>query len=236
MTLCCRNLHPKERFDFGYIGFAMGDFLFEKGLQASTSRRAFLRSLTLAAVAGCFPLLGCERHRYIRPTAELDLGTVRDLLYSMVHVRIKSALVYRDGDGWRALSTRCSYDRCDLTLQTIETYRDQYLLCPCCRSEFDLMGHPHPGGKAAHELPWMTLSYRDGHIFGDPGKPVSESTHFTTPEIENAIHRLRERIKEEGVGDEVKIPEILMGQADGEPGRQFLEDDPELIHRLQMIK
>jgi nitrite reductase/ring-hydroxylating ferredoxin subunit len=199
----------------------------ETSLRTIYSRRRFLGLLAVAAV---LPLTGCERHRFIRRSEQLDLGTVRDLLYAVVHVRNKSALVYRDEDGWRALSTKCTYNGCDLT------YQEPILLCPCCRSEYDLMGHVRPGSKARHDLPWMQISYHDGHLYGDPGKIVSESTHFTTPEIEAAIRKLRERIKEEGVGDEVKIPEILLGNSDGEPGRQFLEDDPELMHKLQMIK
>ena len=194
------------------------------------SRRDFL--IALAAASVVLPLAGCERHRYIRPAGDIDLGTVRELLYTQVHVREHSALVYRDEDGWRALSTRCSYNGCDLTLQ------DPVLFCPCCRSEFNLQGLPFKGGAATHELPWMGMSYRDGHLFADPGKIVSAATQFSTPEIEDAIHRLRERIKEEKITDEIKIPEILQGEAGsaGEPGRQFLEDDPELIHKLQMIK
>ena len=73
-------------------------------------------------------------------------------------------------------------------------------------------------------------------MFADPVKMVDANYRFTTPEIENAIRSLRERIKDEGIGDEAKIPEILLGSGTGEPGQMFLEDDPELIHKLQMIK
>jgi len=82
----------------------------------------------------------------------------------------------------------------------------------------------------------MEISYRDGHLYADPGKIVGASYHFTTPEIENAIRSLRERIKDEGIGDEAKIPDVLLGGGTGEPGQMFLEDDPELIHKLQQIK
>ncbi len=201
-----------------------------KKIDVVFTRRQFLGSLAAASLPLFVSVSACERHRYIRPAGELDLGTVRELLYSVVHVPRKSALVYRDEDGWRALSTRCTYNGCDLT------YQVPILLCPCCRSEFDLTGHALKGGKATHDLPWMEITYREGHLFADPGHMVAETNHFSTPEIEAAIHSLRERIKDEVITDQVKIPEVLMGHADGEPGRQFLEDDPELIHQLQMIK
>lgn len=201
------------------------------------SRRQFLAYTALCSLPLLFGTTGCERHRYIRPSGELDLGTVRELLYGIVHVRPKAALVFRDMDGWRVLSTRCSYNGCDTTYQSSPTNtQEQILLCPCCRSMFDTQGRPLPGSIAKHNLPWMKIAYRDGHLFADPGELVPASYRFTTPEIEEAIRKLRERIKQEGVGDEVKIPEVLMGKSDGEPGGMFLEDDPNLIHELDMIK
>lgn len=199
-------------------------------LTAQCSRRTFVRTLMVASLPMFIGTQGCERHRYVRPGEELDLGTVRELLYSVVHVRTKSILVFRDADGWRALSTRCSYNGCDLT------YQEPILLCPCCRSTFDMDGVPERGGLARRNLPWVKIEYKEGHLFAQPGEIVSSRTRFTTPEIEEAIRKLRERIKQEGVGDEVKIPEVLMGQGSGEGGGMFLEDDPNLIHELDMIK
>ncbi len=202
-----------------------------KGFTKSISRRDFLRQSTAAAALLAAPALSaCERHRYIRPPSELDLGSVRELLYSVVHVRPRAALVYRDTDGWRALSTRCTYNGCDCTFQ------EPILLCPCCRSQFDLEGRVLRGSVAQYPLPWMEISYRDGHLYGNPGKIVEATYRFTDPVIEEAIRKLRERIKDEGIGDEAKIPEILLGGGTGEPGQMFLEDDPELMHKLQMIK
>ena len=59
---------------------------------------------------------------------------------------------------------------------------------------------------------------------------------FTTEPIEQALIKLRKRIKEEGLKDEVKIPQILHGKGDGEFGMMFLENDPNLIHQLEMIQ
>ena len=173
---------------------------------------------------------GCNRHRFVRPAEELDLGSVRELLYSQVHVPARAALVFRDINGWRALSTRCTYIPCDLT------YQDPVLLCPCCRSRFDLEGRRLQGALAPDDLPWMEMSYKDGRLYADPGKIVPSTYRFTTPEIEASIKLLRERIKEEGVGDEAKIPETLLGEGDRDSGKMFIEEDPELIHTIDQIR
>ncbi len=196
--------------------------------------RVTLKSLPLLALGGASVtgLAGCTRHRYERPAGELDLGPVHELLYANVHVRSKAILLFRTADGWRALSSRCTYIGCDLTFQ------EPVLLCPCCRSLFDLEGRVIEGSVAKENLPWVGLDYRkeDGHLIANPGRVVSASTYYTTPEIEEAIRDLRERVKAEGIADEVKIPELLKGEGDQEPGTMFVDEDPNFVHELQMIK
>jgi nitrite reductase/ring-hydroxylating ferredoxin subunit len=191
------------------------------------TRREMLITIGLSSLAFT---LGCERHRYIRPEAELDLGAVKELLYSMTHVPIKSILVYRDVDGWSALSTRCTYDGCDMTFQ------EPVLLCPCCRSRFTLDGIPYEGVTATRTLPWVDVYYREGHLYANPGKIKEKKWRFTTPEIEEAIRKLRKEVKREDLDDEVKIPNLLQGEGDKEVGMMFLEEDPNLVQELDMIK
>lgn len=198
------------------------------------TRRQLLTSAGVAAsgivLASAGLLTGCERHRFERPCEELDLGPVEQLLYRRVHLRKPAVLVNRDIDGWSVLSTRCTYIQCDLTFQ------EPQLLCPCCKSRYDLDGLPYAGWPATVPLPWCDVYHRDGHLFANPCKHRSPSWRFTTPEIEEAIRELRKRIKTEGLGDEVKVPEILLGNSDNEPGGQFLEDDPNVMHDLEMLK
>lgn len=200
-------------------------------------RRKFLHHLGALACVSSIPLLGsgCERHRYIRPAGELDLGPVKDLLYDVSNRKESSSLVFRDINGWAALSTRCTYRGCDLTYQE-PVVGTALLLCPCCRTRYRLSGQPFDGWPATHPLPWMKIYYRDGHLYTDAGKHVGQKERFTTKEIEEAIQELRRRIKEKDISDGVKIPEVLMGKGDGELGGMFLEDDPNLIYELDMIK
>lgn len=196
------------------------------------NRRRFIRD---AAGYLCLAQLGlftssCNRHRFVRPAEELDLGSVRELLYSQVHIPARAALVFRDINGWRALSTRCTYIPCDLTFQ------EPILLCPCCRSQFDLEGRKLQGSLAPDNLPWMEMYYKEGRLYANPGKVVSATYRFTTPEIETSIKLLRERIKEEGVGDEAKIPEVLLGEGGRDSGKMFIDEDPELIQSIDQIK
>jgi len=190
-------------------------------------RREFIQTLVLG-LSG-ISLVSCERQKYIRPEADLDLGPVKSLLYVKTHVPIKSVLVFRDPDGWHALSTRCTYDGCDLT------YQEPVLLCPCCRTRYTMDGVPYQGGKARRNLPWVELSYRDGHLHSNPGKFKNLNWRFTSPEIEEAIRKLRKNVKEEDLDDEVTIPKLLEGKKK-EPGMMFLEDDPNMIHELDMIR
>ncbi|MCB0322119.1 MAG: Rieske 2Fe-2S domain-containing protein [Bdellovibrionales bacterium] len=195
----------------------------------AVSRRRFLHAAGVG-VGVLFLLPGCERHRYIRPGGELDLGAVEDLLYSSVHIRSKAILLFRDADGWAALSTRCTYRGCDLT------HQEPVLLCPCCRTRYSLDGIPHQGWPATRPLPWVDLAYREGHIWANPGTVRPPGWRFSTPEIEEAVRKLRLRVREEKLRDEVAIPSGLKGTGDGEAGTMFLEEDPNLIHELKMIK
>lgn len=193
------------------------------------SRRQAIQGI-LSVIPVVMGLSGCERHRYIRPAEELDLGTVKSLLYARVHKPITDVLVFRDVDGWSALSTRCSYRGCGLT------YQEPVLLCSCCKTRFNMEGVPIGGGPAKRNLPWMEVIYRDGHLYGNPGKIKPRSFRFTTQRIEEAVRKLRERVKTESLDDEVKIPGILTGKGDGEFGGMFLEDDPNYMDELKMIR
>lgn len=204
---------------------------------AQIDRRKFIRSLGSLVCLGSLGVLNisCERHRYIRPAEELDLGPVKDLLYDVSNQRNTSTIVFRDINGWSALSTRCTYRGCDLTYQQ-PVVGTPLLLCPCCRTRFRMTGEPYEGWPATRALPWFAVSYRDGHLYADTSKHVSAKTRFTTKEIEEAIRELRRRIKDKEISDDVVIPEVLMGKGDRELGGMFLDDDPNLIHELDMIK
>ena len=195
-----------------------------------TSRREFVRGLGLAGSLLLLGGLGCTRHRYIRDAKELDLGTVRELLYTRLHIRSKAILLFRDADGWSALSTRCTYRGCDLT------YQEPVLLCPCCRTRYTLEGVPYQGFAATESLPWVDVYYREGHLFANPGKIREAKFRFTTPEIELAIRKVKARIKDEDINDEAQVPPALINGLEVEPGRMFLENDPNNLAELEMVK
>jgi Rieske Fe-S protein len=199
------------------------------------SRRQALKHL-LAVLPVILAGQACTRHRYVRPESELDLGPVKELLYERVHNRAKSVMLFRDTDGWSALSTRCTYEGCDLTFNE-PVIAEPVLLCACCRTRYNLKGIVIGGGPATEPLPWIDLYYHDGHLYANPGKIHPAAYRFMTEEIRKAEEALRERIKPEDVEDEVKIPEVLGGNPeDREPGNMFLEEDPTLADQLKMIK
>ncbi len=198
------------------------------------SRRELLRGLACSAALMLLPC-GCVRHRYHRPPGELDLGALKELLYDRVHIRSKAVLLFRDIEGWYALSARCTYEGCDLTFHepVVDTPN---LLCSCCRTRYNLQGLIIGEGAARDPLPWIDLYYRDGHLYANPGKLQSASWRFMSPEIRKAEEVLRQRVKPESLQDEVKIPDVLKGDPDREPGPMFLDEDPNLADQLKMIK
>jgi hypothetical protein len=97
-------------------------------------------------------------------------------------------------------------------------------------------GRKLQGSLAPDDLPWMEMYHKDGRLYASAGKVVPSTYRFTTPEIEASIKLLRERIKDEGVGDEAKIPEVLLGEGGRDSGKMFIDEDPELIKSIDEIR
>lgn len=172
------------------------------------SRRDLLKLLFL-------PLLGCEQS-YERPVGLHDLGEVKELLNPTSFVRDKAFYLRRDDAGWSAMSTQCTYEGCQLSLQ------ERAFICVCCRSIFDLAGRV-ARGPAKNNLPYYSIFYKDNHLYADTAEIVEASDRYTTPEIEQALAKLRERIQQEGARPGAQIPDILRGAADGDVREMFVE-------------
>lgn len=146
-----------------------------------------------------------------------DLGQVKDLLYTQQLLREFSILVVRDEGGWAAMSSRCSYDGCDLS------YQSSSFVCMCCQSVFRFDGRP-TSGPARQPLPFFQMSFRDEHLFADAGTVVPAPTRFMTPELSQALIRLDERLRIEGARPGARIPEALLGKTGTEdPTLMFKE-------------
>lgn len=209
-------------------------FDIDSWIKRSFSRREMLKTVA-ASAALCLASQACRRHVYVRGPEELDLGPVKELLYERVHVRNKAVLLFRDPEGWRALSARCTYEGCDLSFNELGI-DVPVLLCACCRTRFSLAGQAIGGGPAEDPLPWIDIFYRDGHLYANTAVKRPPNWRFMTPEIREAEETLRQQIKPEGVSDEVKIPPILSGNPERDPGQMFVEDDPLLLDQLKMAK
>jgi len=64
-------------------------------------------------------------------------------------------------------------------------------------------------GPALDNLPYYEIFYGENHLFANAGKEVKPDYRYTTPEIERAISKLRERIKNEKMLPTDNIPPIL---------------------------
>lgn len=161
-------------------------------------------------------LFSCKRG-YTRAAAELKLGAVQDLFYNQQLVRDRDILVNRDDGGWSALSAQCTYDGCALS------YQEERFLCTCCGSVYDHSGGVLKG-PSEYPLPNFAMRYSEGILFADSGQIVSSTYRFMSPELQQAIDRLADRIKKEGTRAGSQIPEILLGKGDQtETGPMFEE-------------
>lgn len=168
--------------------------------------------------------LGCNSD-YERPSGTHDLGEVRYLLFNKQHHREQAFITFRDDAGWAVMSTRCTYkEGCDLT------YLDETLECSCCGSIFSHTGEVLKG-PASKSLPYYQIRYADNHLYAYVGTKVAPKTRYTTPEIETAIVKLREMVKEQEVAKDVPIPEILINKSERELGPMFREYDPKELDR-----
>ncbi len=186
------------------------------------NRRVFLQLSVLSLV------LGCEKS-FRRSAMRYDLGAVDQLLYSEQFIRDSSFLLKRDAAGWSVMSTRCSKDGCELSFQ------DQILTCSCCGSWFTHQGDPHRGA-ASSPLPYYRLSFEDDHLIADSGEEVSRKERFTTPEIEEILRRVRERLSREGIRPGVEIPDALLGHGSDDPQTMFKEQVQEAVAPLNVLE
>lgn len=190
------------------------------------SRREAILRLTALASAGS-ALSGC-RGEFMRPHARLDMGKVEQLLYERQHIRERALVAYRFSDGWSVMSSRCTYDGCELT------YHDNGLLCSCCRSVFYFEGQVLKA-PAKHSLPFYRMETTNNRIYALAGDEVKRDYRFTTPELEKKVKGLRARGLDQ-VGSRIKVPEVLKGEGTGEVGRMFVEEPPVSLADLGVVK
>jgi len=186
----------------------------KKNTPTNIDRRKFLFnssvSLTWLVLSTSPFLIGCKKP-YQRKPEILDLGPIKEFFFDVQHVQDVACLVYRASTGWAVLSTRCTYEGCELT------YQENTLLCPCCRSRYNHAGIKI-SGKAPLNLPWYAMDIKEKNLVADAGKVVGPEYRFTIPELEDAINKIRQNISERGVKEGIEIPKFLLGSSDGEIG------------------
>ena len=187
--------------------------------QLSLSRRDFSRRLGLLLVGGLVaPLLSaCEKERvFVRRPEHHPLGKITDLLAGKQHVRASAMLVIRDDNGWAALSTRCTFDGCDLS------YQNKTLSCACCGSYFDHSGNT-VYGPAKLPLPWYRVDFRNKLFYALGDHVVAQDERFSTAELEAQYQRLIAKYKTPNYS---RIPKILLSHSNETTG---IHDNTKLV-------
>ena len=177
----------------------------------ATVQRPFSRRAFISGGAVCLATLfvsGCRKRNFDRPAGQHDLGEIGALLYAKQHISEHALLVFRDSKGWSCMSTNCTYEGCDLTIQEADLY------CSCCNSHFAYTGEVL-ATPARRDLPYFEIYFKDNHLYADTSKAVGADYRFTTPDIESALERLGVKIREQGMYEGgSKIPDILLGKGD----------------------
>ena len=177
------------------------------------TRRDLTKLLCLSPLL--YLVAACQKS-FTRDDPFVDLGKIEDLLQPFQHSPRSSMLVLLDTNGWAAMSTRCTYDGCGLSLH------EGNLLCSCCRSVFDLNGAVLKG-PAETTLPWYEITFENRHLYAHPQKAVEPSYRFITPKIKKSITKLLSSVKEFGTHKPREIPKVLLGEEDDIPGSMFVE-------------
>lgn len=187
------------------------------------TRRTFIintinSTIPLLLAPTLISLIGCEK-RYERVAVKYDLGDVNTLNAPSQFIRDQALYLFHDTNGWSVMSTRCTYDGCELSTQ------QDLLICLCCQSEYSIGGENYRG-PAKIQLPFYAISYSNSHLYADSGEEVAAAKRFTFPEIETDLAQFNETLMLQGQKNgEMKVPDLLLGQGDGEPGEMFIEKE-----------
>ena len=196
--------------------------------------------LILAIILGGFFLFlsvtrGIFESPYKRKAEVLDLGEVRYFLNPMTFIRDKRLLVlFNEKKGWAVMNMGSSVKGCDLSMQATDLYD------PCSRSYFRFDGTPAKG-PAKYQLPFYQLYYENyksetgdinislkHHLLVNTGEIVKPENKFFVPKsaggsILDAVPKIKELNKLQGVDAAVDVPKVLRGDSDGEKGSQFTD-------------
>lgn len=199
--------------------------------QFTSKKTRLLSFVLLVSLCAALLILPACKKSFVREEEFVDLGKIEELLQPLQHLPHSSALVTLDEGGWAAMSTRCTYEGCGLSLH------EGNLLCSCCRSVFDLNGKVLKGPATA-DLPWNEITFEHGHLYAHPKKVVDQKYRFTNPKITESIKKLLSTVKEFGTHKPREIPAVLLGQEQDIPGPMFVEphDDAELEAEFEKLK
>lgn len=199
--------------------------------QSTFSLTRLLTVILLLSLLATLLILPACKKSFTRDEEFVDLGKIEELLQPLQHLPQSSALVTLDEGGWAAMSTRCTHEGCGLSLH------EGNLLCSCCRSVYDLNGKVLKG-PTSKDLPWMEITFENGHLYAHPKKVVDQKYRFTNPKITESIKKLLSTVKEFGTHKPREIPAVLLGQEQDIPGPMFVEphEDAELEAEFDKLK
>ncbi|HWS98496.1 MAG TPA: Rieske (2Fe-2S) protein [Candidatus Methylomirabilis sp.] len=143
------------------------------------SRRSFL---SIAAIGSFFAAIGTAVAGILRlpnpavlpgPVRRFKLGPPEQFLAgSETPFPDNNLVLFRDDDGFYAISTTCTHLGCTVARSA------EGFACPCHGSRFDPQGNV-VGGPAPRPLPWLEVSRAaDGELIVHADIEIQEGTHY----------------------------------------------------------
>lgn len=168
--------------------------------------------------------LGCDppSKTYVRKKEKCLIGKPEDYYFPVQMAKGSSFLIFRDDDGWRAIDARCTFDSCDLS------FNGKILKCPCCRSVFNLKGGIL-SPPAKESLKFWKMDLEDDSLVVYAGELVPPTYHFTTPELQLRMAKIKERVDKEGLSAIVNVDiDLIQPGKRADNAKSVLEEDPEI--------
>src|SRR5450432_2390287 len=109
------------------------------------SRRQFLLRVCGGGAVGCAFAVGCSaKSGSPAPLGDVSAGNIKNLpMGALVQVGSEPVLIGHDQDGIYALTSTCTHQGCDVSVQG--SGNSVVLFCPCHHSQFDRNGAVQQG-------------------------------------------------------------------------------------------
>lgn len=197
-------------------------------LSRRITRRQLIKGSLLVYFSGMLGGFGCSRRQYIRRAEKCWIGIPENFFFPAQPALEAALLIKRDAGGWSALDARCTVEGCDLS------FNGKFLVCPCCRSAFNLEGKII-SPPAQDALKHWRMDYESESLIVFVGDSVLPETRFITPALDAKMKELEKSYKEKGLTSITKPDTEIVDPRTRPDANQFISDADVDAQRMKEI-